>query len=133
MKRLESCTVALGSELKTALLLHLDTRAWHYGLNLLNNDHSSSLLTYLQLTRAEYEDVLVICGLAKKQKYKESTRFEILSVPWEEFLREIGICSNYFGKYHVSIIDKGKVWWIQLGGMDRTVQKTDQLDEMDQH
>ena len=77
MDRFESCRVALRSELKEALHIHKGTRAWHYGLNLDDSNHSSSLSKYLRLTHEQYEDVLLICGLAKKKKYRNNTRLEI--------------------------------------------------------
>ena len=133
MNRSESCRVALRSEFKQALKLHRGIRAWHYGLNLSNTDHSSSLSTYLKLTRTEYEHLLVICGLAKKKKHQDSTRMEMEFGPWKEFLIEIEMGSNYFDKYQVNRVEQKKVMWLQLGNMYRTVEKTDGVDELDKH
>ena len=133
MNRSESCKVALRSDFKQALLLHRGIRAWHYGLNLSNTDHSSSLSTYLRLTRAEYEDVLVICGLAKKRIYKGITRMEMEFGPWKEFLIEIEMGNNYFDKFKVNSVEPKQKYWLQLGDMDRTVGKTDRVDETDRH
>ena len=46
---------ALLSELKKALLLHGDYRAWRYGLDLSENDDPNSLSAYLKLTKEQYE------------------------------------------------------------------------------
>ena len=43
------------SKLKKALLLHGDYRAWHYGLDLSDNNNPSSLSAYLKLTKEQYE------------------------------------------------------------------------------
>ena len=133
MNKFEECKVALRSELTKALLSHRGIRAWHYGLNLSNNDHSSSLSTYLRLTNEEYEDVLIICGLATKRKYKESTRMEMEFGPWKEFLIEISLDDNYFDKFQVNSMERKKVTWLQLGDMNRTEGTTDRVDEMNQH
>ena len=101
-----------------ALLSHRGIRALHYGLNLSNTDHSSILSTYLRLTNEEYEDVLIICGLATKRKYKESTRMEMEFGPRKEFLIEIEMNDNYFDKYQVNQVEQKKVLWLQLGDMD---------------
>ena len=132
MNRLESCKVALRSELEAALLSHRGIRAWHYGLNFNNTDHPSSLSTYLGLTREEYKGVLVICGLTAKSTNNKtkSTRVKILGNSWHVFLSEIGIGSNYFDKFNVSSIQERNVLWLQLGDMERIAEKTDRVDEM---
>ena len=115
LNRFESCTVALRQELKKALLLHEGTRAWHYGLNFENNKHPSSLSTYLGLTREEYKDMLVICGLvAKKIRQSTSTRVQVSSDLWHVFLSEIGMGNNYFDKFNVSSIQERNMWWLRL-------------------
>ena len=133
MNSFESCKIALWSELKKVLLLHRGIRAWHYELNLSNTDLSSSLSTYLKITRTEYEHVLVICGLAKKKKHKDSNMLEIEFVPWQNFLIEIKMDDNYFDKYQVNPVERKKVIWLQLGDMDRTVVKTDGVDKLNKH
>ena len=119
MNRFESeCKAALRSNLKQALLSHRGIRTRNYGLNLSNTDHSSSLSTYLQLLRVEYEDVLVvICGLGKKRRYKKVWRVEIDRVSCKEFLADIGIGNNYFDTFDVSSVGQRNVWWLQLRDM----------------
>ena len=52
--------------------MHEGTRAWHYGLNFENNKHTSSLSTYLGLTREEYKDMLVICNMWSGSKENQA-------------------------------------------------------------
>ena len=63
------CCDILRSDFRNAMLLHDNTRPWHYGVDLSNKDDPNSLSQYLKLTNKQYEDLLVISGLGRKVKY----------------------------------------------------------------
>ena len=112
------CKAALRSELKKALLLHGDYRAWHYALDLPDNNDPSSLSAYLKLTKEQYEDLLVISGLAlTRQCANGDTKLHIQSKECKGFLVSIGMDpedkgkerKNYFNKTKVTSIKKHNV------------------------
>ena len=84
-----SCCDILRSDFRNAMLLHDNTRPWHYGVDLSNKDDPNSLSQYLKLTNKQYEDLLVISGLGRKVKYGNENRFEMLFGEWVQFLVSI--------------------------------------------
>ena len=102
----------LRSDLRNALLLHDDTRAWHYGIDLSDKDNPNSLSQYLKLTKDQYEDLLEISGLGRKVEYRNENRFEMLFGEWVQFLVSIGmdpaVNRRFFDKTTVKCVEPKK-------------------------
>ena len=128
MDDINLCKDILRSDLRNALLLHDDTRAWHYGIDLSDKDNPNSLSQYLKLTKVQYEDLLEISGLGRKVKYRNKNRFKMLFGEWVQFLVSIGmhpgvnqvVNNRYFDKTWVGCIEKKNRYWLLLGDINQT-------------